>query len=127
MRISSVIAIPVLLMTVGCSGSTDTTSLDDVRLETPTSLTATRIGVTSVKLAWEDHSVGEDSYAIERRRSGGGSFVPLGFAPANSLRAVDSLGLTADSTYVYRVRAFHYVTSSGYSNEVTMQFTLPYP
>ena len=110
----------------GCSGSTDTGTVDDVRLEAPANLAAERIGLTSIRLTWEDVAVGEEAFAVERHR-GSGAFAPILFVPPNATQAVDSLGLFVDSTYVYRVRAFRYVKSSGYSNAVTIQFTRPYP
>ncbi len=114
-------------LAVGCSGTSDAPLTEEVRLDAPTGLTALRIGTTAVQLAWDDQAVGEDSYAVERK-AGTGSFVPHVFVPPNAVQAVDSLGLAADSvTYSYRVRAIRYVSSSGYSNVVSIQFTLPYP
>lgn len=121
------VAFLFVVMFVACSGSTDTPLTEEVHLDAPTGLTAQRIGRTAVQLTWEDKSVGEDSYAVERR-TGTGTFVPLIFVPSNAVQAVDSLGLAADSVnYSYRVRALRYVSSSGYSNIVSIQFTLPYP
>lgn len=124
---SKYVAFLFIALTVGCSSSTDAPLTEEIRLDSPTGLTALRIGRTAVQLAWEDQAVGEDSYAVERK-TGTGSFVPLLFVPPNGVQVVDSLGLAADSvTYSYRVRAIRYVSSSGYSNVVTIQFTLPYP
>mgnify|MGYP001609082284 CR=1 FL=1 len=126
MRILRVLLLLIPLVVGGCSGSTDTGTTDDVRLEAPANLAAQRIGQTSVRLTWEDMAAGEEAFAVERLR-GAGTFASILFVPPNATQAVDSLGLYVDSTYVYRVRAFRYVKSSGYSNAVTVQFTLPYP
>ncbi|MCU0453661.1 MAG: fibronectin type III domain-containing protein [Bacteroidetes bacterium] len=114
------------LLAGGCAGTTDSDTSEKVDLQAPSGLAAQRIGRTSVRLTWTDEAIGEEAFVVERRRNAG-AFVPTLFVPADVTQAVDSVGVIADSTYTYRVRASRYVSTSPYSNTVSLQFTLPYP
>lgn len=114
------------IVLIGCTGSTDTATDDEVQLKAPTGLAAQRIGRTSVRLTWTDQSKGEEAYVVERSRNAG-AFGSAVFVPADAETAVDSTGLTTDSTYTYRVRAIRYVSTSPLSDPVSVTFTLPYP
>lgn len=114
------------MLVSGCAGTTDTEAEVRVELNAPTDLTAERIGRTAVRLTWADQAVGEEAFVVERRRNAG-AFFPTLFVPAEVTQAVDSVNIVTDSTYTYRVRAFRYVSTSPYSNAVSLQFTLPFP
>lgn len=114
------------LLVPGCAGTSDSSSGDDVILEAPTGLAAQRIGRTSARLTWTDAATGEEAYVVERQRNAG-AFTPVLFVPGDIVQAVDSVGLSVDSTYTYRVRAIRYVSTSPYSNAVSLQYSLPYP
>jgi hypothetical protein len=109
-----------------CAGATDSDTSVKVELNAPTELKAERIGRTAVRLSWLDQAVGEEAFVIERKRNAG-AFFPTIFVPADVTQAVDSIDIRTDSTYTYRVRAFQYVSTSPYSNAVSLQFTLPFP
>lgn len=110
----------------GCAGTSDTDTGDTIDLIAPAELAAQRIGRTSVRLTWTDRAIGEEAFVVERQRNAG-PFLPTLFVPADATQAVDSLGIVVDSTYTYRVRAFRYVSTSAYSNAVSLQFSLPFP
>jgi hypothetical protein len=114
------------LLAGGCAGTTDSDADVQVELNAPTDLAAERIGRTAVRLTWSDVAVGEEAFVVERQRNAG-AFIPTLFVPADVTQAVDSLDIRTDSTYSYRVRAFRYVSTSPYSNAVSLKFNLPYP
>lgn len=114
------------LLAGGCAGTTDSSADVRVELNAPTELTAQRIGRTAVRLTWTDQSVGEEAFVVERQRNAG-AFIPTLFVPADVTQAVDSVDILTDSTYTYRVRAIRYVSTSPFSNAVSLQFTLPFP
>ena len=126
MRSTTLFCCALWLFTAGCTGTTDTDAGVVVDLKAPTGLAAERIGRTSVRLTWTDQSTGEEAFVVERQVNTG-AFTGKLFVPGDATQAVDSVGLFVDSTYTYRVRAFRYVSTSSYSNAVSLQFTLPFP
>lgn len=68
----------------------------------------------SLRITWEDKSLNETGFRIERRRRTG-AFIHIGTVEPNVTSYTDS-GLTADTTYCYRVRAFNSAGSSSPSN-----------
>jgi predicted phage tail protein len=80
----------------------------------PVSLTATAISSNRMDLAWSDNSTNEDGFAIERSTNGV-NFNQITTLGANATGYSD-LGVTASTTYFYRVRAFNNTGFSGYSN-----------
>lgn len=70
----------------------------------PRELTATG-GPEYVQIAWQDRSVNESGFQVERRQAGDPSFTPIVSTAANVSSYLDS-GLTEGVTYEYRVRAF---------------------
>jgi subtilisin family serine protease len=85
-------------------------------LLTPTGLSANAQSSTQIALVWTDNATGEDGYKIERKVAGG-DFVEIAQSGPNSTGFTDS-GLTASSTYTYRVRAFNTIPAdSAFSNE----------
>ena len=80
----------------------------------PSGLSASAASSSSIVLSWSDTATNEDSFAIER--SGDGvTFAPIATAPANATGYTDS-GLSAATTYTYRVRAHNLGGDSAYTN-----------
>ena len=71
----------------------------------PGSLVASATGATTVSLSWQDNSTDETGFLIERA-TGGGAFTAVGTVGAGITAFADS-GLTAGTTYQYRVVAFN--------------------
>lgn len=71
----------------------------------PTNLTATPVGSSSIKLTWTDNATNETVYYVQRA-PGGGSFLTIAELGINATSYTDS-GLTSNTNYQYRVRAFN--------------------
>ena len=87
----------------------------------PASLTATAVSSTQINLAWTDNASNETGFAIERSPDGT-TFTPLATVSAN-VTTYQNTGLTASTTYHYRVRATNGVGPSGWSNVANAQTT----
>jgi hypothetical protein len=109
----------------GCSSDDPATAVD-TSLKAPTNFTATRTGRTRVELRWDDNNVSEDGYYIERRANAG-TFRMLLFTVKDVKVATDSVGLSIDTLYQYRVRAGSVESFGDYSATDSIRFTLPYP
>jgi uncharacterized protein len=84
----------------------------------PTTLTATALSNTSIQLAWKDNATNETGFKIERKPVGG-SFTQIATVSSNATTFIDT-GLSAATTYTYRVRAYNATANSGYSNEASV-------
>jgi len=81
----------------------------------PTGVAATAVSSSQINLAWTDVS-GETSYLIERGSTSSTSgFTQIGTTNANIV-TYSNTGLSASTTYYYRVRASNSAGNSGYSN-----------
>jgi uncharacterized protein YjdB/fibronectin type 3 domain-containing protein len=81
----------------------------------PTNLQASAVSNTQINLTWSNVA-NETGYRIERKTGTGGTFVEIGTVGAN-VTSFSSTGLSANTTYCYRVRAFNDAGNSGFSNE----------
>lgn len=82
----------------------------------PTDLTVAALSTTLLRVQWKDRSVGESGWAVERKAGAladGSGFAPLAVLNSTTSAATggtvtygDTSGLTANSVYTYRVRAF---------------------
>lgn len=90
-------------------------TLTDIPL-IPTALSATAGSSSQITLNWTDNSDIEDGYKIERKTGAGGSYSQIAMAGANVTSYSDN-GLTANTTYFYRVRASASGGESDYSHE----------
>ncbi len=84
----------------------------------PSDLTASATSSTSVDLAWTDNASDETGFEVERSLDGV-SFALVGTTGADVTAFTDS-GLTAASSYWYRVRATNGAGSSAWSDVVTV-------
>ncbi len=82
----------------------------------PTGLTATAISSSQINLSWTDNATNETSYKVERSPDGSTGWTEIaGSLPAGTT-SYSNTGLTANTTYYYRVRANNTGGNSGYSN-----------
>jgi uncharacterized repeat protein (TIGR03806 family) len=80
----------------------------------PTGLTATAASSTQIALAWTDASTNESGFQIER--STDNVTFSLRTTTAAGATSASDTGLTASTTYYYRVRAINSAGNSAYSN-----------
>ena len=85
----------------------------------PTGLAATAVSHSQVNLAWTDNADNETGYTIERCTGASCSdFAQIATAGANAT-SYSNTGLTASTSYSYRVRAYNAGGDSGYSDAAT--------
>jgi hypothetical protein len=82
----------------------------------PSNLTATAVSTSQIDLSWTDNASNEDGFKIERCQGAlCTDFVQISTVPAN-VSSYSNTGLSAATTYRYRVRAYNSAGDSGYSN-----------
>ena len=85
----------------------------------PAALTASPMSSSQVNLGWADNSSSESSFRIERCQGAECTgFAEIAFVGVNTT-SYSNTGLTAGTSYRYRVRAMNAAGPSGYSNTVT--------
>ena len=85
----------------------------------PTNLTATPVSPSQINLSWKDNASNETGYAIERA-TGSGVFSGIATVSANTT-TFQSTGLTANTLYKFRVRAYNSAGYSAFSNTQSAQ------
>jgi subtilisin family serine protease len=82
----------------------------------PSNLTATAASASQINLSWTDNANNEDGFRIERcQGSGCTNFSQIAEVGAN-VTSYSNTGLSASTTYVYRVRSYNAGGNSNYSN-----------
>jgi hypothetical protein len=85
----------------------------------PANLTATAVSSTQINLGWTDSDNTETGFKVERCTGAGCSdFAQIATVGAN-VTAYSNTGLTASTSYSYRVRAYNTAGDSDYSNSAT--------
>ena len=73
----------------------------------PSNLTATAVSKSQINLAWTDNATNEDGFYIERCTGAGcTNFTQIATVGAN-VTGYQNTGLTANTTYRYRVHAYN--------------------
>ncbi len=110
------------------SNTADATTLANLPAA-PTDLVATTISTSQINLAWKDNATNETDFEIERSTDGN-NFTKIATVTANTT-TYQNTGLTENTKYYYRVRAYNKTanTYSGYSNtaNATTQSNAPKP
>ncbi|MCX5859780.1 MAG: hypothetical protein NT056_07800 [Proteobacteria bacterium] len=89
---------------------------------TPTGLTATQVAGPAVNLTWTDNSTDETGFKLDWSADGT-NWYSLASLGANVTQYTDSSGVTAGSTYYYRVYSYNAYGNSGFSNAVSITIT----
>jgi len=84
----------------------------------PSGLSASAASASQINLSWTDNSGGETGFKIERKTGAGGTYSEIATPSANTTTYSDT-GLSASTTYYYRVRAYNASGNSTYSSEVS--------
>lgn len=102
----------------------------------PSSLSANTASSSQINLSWMDNSSGESGFSIERKTGSGatqsqsetvratseGTYTQIATVGAN-VTTYNDTGLSAGTTYYYRVCAYNSTGDSSYSNEVNATTT----
>ncbi|MBI3006171.1 MAG: T9SS type A sorting domain-containing protein, partial [Ignavibacteriales bacterium] len=92
----------------------------------PTSLQVTTFNASSATIAWADNSTNEESFRLDRKFGSGAwveNFRILPSVPPGTTTYQDT-GLTANSTYYYRVRAYNSAGYSAYTDSIMVETVL---
>ncbi|MFQ5454664.1 MAG: fibronectin type III domain-containing protein [Nitrospirota bacterium] len=100
--------------TGGGSGYSNTSSNSTLILDIPSGLSAATISDSEIDLTWSDNSSGETGFIIERSLDGV-SFVQIA-AVGQNITSYNNIGLSPNTTYYYRVKAYNGTGVSPYSN-----------
>lgn len=84
----------------------------------PTGLTAVVASSTQVNLTWKDNASNESGFKVEQQ-IGTGAWVALSNS-ANNVVSRSITGLTANTTYSFRLRATNAAGDSAYTNTATV-------
>lgn len=84
----------------------------------PTNLTVTAFTSSQIDLSWTDNSSDETNFLVERSLDGSTGWTAIGILPANTT-STSNMGLSACTTYYFRVRVPH----SMYSNIASAKTT----
>lgn len=83
----------------------------------PSLLSGSTVSASQVNLAWADNSSNESGFRVERKTGAGGTYAQIATVAANATN-YSNTGLTADTVYYYRVRAYGIGGNSAYTSEV---------
>ncbi|MBL8820958.1 MAG: fibronectin type III domain-containing protein [Planctomycetia bacterium] len=116
----------VLTLMITLSGISQ---LSAQNLPPPTNLIAMASvpGDMAISLFWDDNSVGETGFEVQRMKSGDpAGFATIKIVPFN-INSMNDVGLDENTTYIYRVRALSNTTISAFSNEASATTTFLMP
>jgi hypothetical protein len=85
----------------------------------PSALTASASGSTAINLSWTDNSTNETGFSLERKTGSTGTWSVIAGTIAANATTFSNSGLTAGTTYYYRIRSFNGAGNSTYSNEAS--------
>jgi len=80
----------------------------------PTTLSAARVSEVQIDLTWDDNTIDETNFRIERGDGACSGFSEIGTAAADATSYSDT-GLFVNTTYCYRVRAYKTATNEWYT------------
>lgn len=93
-------------------------------LSAPSGLGCVTQSANQINLSWTDNSVGETGFKVERATTTCSSFIQIATPAGNSV-SYSSTGLTQNTTYCYRLRAYTSYTDSSYSGTASCTTTNP--
>lgn len=114
--------------TAGNSGFSNESNAvtSDVAPTAPSGLTLSVASATQINLSWADNSGNETGFKIERKTGSAGAYSEIATVSANVV-TYQNTGLTSNTEYYYRVRAYNTIGNSSYSNEAHTTTTMTVP
>lgn len=94
----------------------DPIDIPSIEVAAPSGLSAVAAGSDQINLSWTDNSSNETGFQIQRSLTAGSGFSIIATVSAD-VTAFQNTGLTASTTYHYRVRAISDFNNSAFSNE----------
>ena len=91
-------------------------STQPITLQPPTLLTASADSMSRINLAWQDNSINETGFLVQRRWDRSPNWVQIGTTAANA-ETFSNDGLFAGATFFYRVQVVNDMEFSAFSNE----------
>ncbi|MDW8309490.1 MAG: hypothetical protein RMK20_08970, partial [Verrucomicrobiales bacterium] len=85
----------------------------------PSTLIATAVATNRINLSWSDNSIEEFGFKLERGISGTGPWTQIAILGPNTTAFADTNGLSAGTTWFYRLRAFNSAGDSAYAGPVS--------
>jgi hypothetical protein len=82
----------------------------------PSGLTANKVSSSRIDLVWTDNSDNETGFKVERRASGESTFTEIAGSLSAGSTSYSSTGLSSNTTYYYRVRAYNGLGNSSYTD-----------
>lgn len=98
----------------GITALSETDPIVVERISAPTDLRLKEVGFNTLTLTWKDRSADENSFVIERSYDPRSGFTVIGTVGRDVVEYTDT-GLTAHTTYYYRVKAVSAIDESHYS------------
>jgi transcriptional regulator CtsR len=92
----------------------------------PSGLAASAASSSQINLSWTDNSSDETGFKIERKTGSGGTWAQVATVGAG-VTTYSNTGLSASTTYYFRVRAYNANGDSAYSNEAGATTSAPAP
>lgn len=89
----------------------------------PSGLAASAVSATQINLTWTDNASNETAYKVERATSSGGPWTEVAGSLAANATSYSATGLTAATTYHFRVRCSNAGGNSGYSSSASATTT----
>lgn len=83
----------------------------------PSNLVATPYSASQINLTWNDNANNETGFKLQRRLASGTTWTDLSPVGQNVQASANTSGLSAGTSYVYRVRATNASGDSAWSNE----------
>ena len=97
-------------------GADDDSWTVTAKLPAPSELSASAASSSQIDLSWRDNSDGETGFRIEQKTTAQGTYSEIAIVGAD-VTTYENTGLSASTTYYYRVRAYKNGSYSDYSNE----------
>ena len=90
----------------------------------PTNLSIETISETQINLSWQDNSINETGFKIERKTGSDGTYNEIDSTNIDTTSYNDT-GLNSGTTYYYKIRAYNNAGNSSYSSAVNATTNSP--